>query len=242
MRDDGLGHSGDGDSELDQALSGGSAQTVGRFRFYIDEERWEWSDEVQQMHGYAPGELPAPTTAQVLAHKHPDDHEHFVGALEDTRRTRAAFSTRHRMIDANGVHHRLVVVGDQLRDESGAVVGTHGFYIDVTPAEAAYEGRISAAVADVSDRRVVIEHAKGMLGLLYGLDAEAAFALLKWRSQEANVKLRALAVQLVEDFRALSGQSDELPPRRVYDQTLMTVHERVSDRESHAVHRSSDNT
>jgi hypothetical protein len=29
---------------LDQVLSGGQSQTVGQFRFYIDDERWEWSD------------------------------------------------------------------------------------------------------------------------------------------------------------------------------------------------------
>jgi hypothetical protein len=36
-----------GDTAL-QALSGGHSQTVGQFCFYIDDERWEWSDEVQQ--------------------------------------------------------------------------------------------------------------------------------------------------------------------------------------------------
>jgi AmiR/NasT family two-component response regulator len=49
----------------------------------------------------------------------------------------------------------------------------------------------------------VIEQAKGMLMLVYGLDAAAAFDLLRWRSQESNIKLRRLAQQLVEDFRAI---------------------------------------
>lgn len=51
------------DTPLDKALSGCQSQAVGQFRFYIDDERWEWSNEVQQMHGYAAGSLPSPTTA-----------------------------------------------------------------------------------------------------------------------------------------------------------------------------------
>ena len=74
--DNALGDASRADAELDQALTGGQSQTVGQFRFYITDERWDWSDEVQQMHGYAPGSLPNPTTAQVLSHKHPDDYAH----------------------------------------------------------------------------------------------------------------------------------------------------------------------
>jgi fructose-specific component phosphotransferase system IIB-like protein len=199
---------------------------VGKFRFYIDDEVWEWSDEVQQMHGYAPGTMPRPTTAQVLAHKHPDDVQYVAGALEDTRRTRAAFSTRHRMIDRAGAEHRVVLVGDQLLDDNGDVVGTHGYYIDVSPAQAGYEACITQAVADVSSQRAVIEQAKGMLMLLYGLDDLSAFDLLKWRSQESNVKLRTLAERLVDEFRELSGP--RLPPRNAYDRRFMQLDERAT--------------
>jgi hypothetical protein len=44
--------------------------------------------------------MPNPTTEQVLAHKHAGDRNHVLDALEDTRR--AAFSTRHRLIDIAG--------------------------------------------------------------------------------------------------------------------------------------------
>jgi hypothetical protein len=75
----------------------------------------------------------------------------------------------------------------------------------------------------------VIEQAKGMLSLLYGIDAEAAFALLRWRSQESNVKLRALAQRVVADFRNVRG----LDPggRSVYDELFVTAHQRVTDSE-----------
>ena len=38
-----------GDDTLEQALAGGSPQRVGWFRFYFADERWEWSEQVQQM-------------------------------------------------------------------------------------------------------------------------------------------------------------------------------------------------
>ena len=73
----------------------------------------------------------------------------------------------------------------------------------------------------------VIEQAKGMLSLLYGVDELAAFEMLRRSSQESNVKLRSLAAQLVADFRALSDE--ELPARASYDMLLMTVGQRVRD-------------
>jgi hypothetical protein len=219
VSNDGLGGGLRPDTELDQALSGGRSQTVGRFRFFIEDERWEWSDEVQLIHGYQPGELPAPSTQQVLKHKHPEDYGHVLGALEDTRRMRAAFSTRHRMIDLQGREHRINVVGDLMRNEQGDVIGTEGFYIDVTPAEDSFQDRISAGIAEVSDRRAVIEQAKGMLAMAYGLEDDAAFQILKWISQRSNKKLREVAELLVREFRALSAPV--LPLRHVYDDVLM---------------------
>ena len=57
----------------------------------------------------------------------------------------------------------------------------------------------------------------------------ATFEMRRRRSQEANVKLRSLAAQLVADFRALSDE--ELPARAIYDMLLMTVDQRVRDSE-----------
>ncbi|WP_293004529.1 PAS and ANTAR domain-containing protein [Mycobacterium sp.] len=206
-------------SEVDQTRYGDQRHTVGRFEFFIDDERWQWSEEVQLIHGYAGGEMPNPTTREVLAHKHPDDYEHVRAALQDSLRTRAPFSSRHRMIDKRGREHRIAVVGDVMRDAMGSVIGTQGFYIDVTPAEAAVQARITEGVTEVSNKRAVIEQAKGMLAVVYGLEDDAAFELLKWLSQRSNTKLRAIAQRLVEQFRALSAPV--LPARNVYDEVLM---------------------
>lgn len=214
------------------ALASGEHQHVGWFRFHFADERWEWSEQVQRMHGYEPGTV-EPTTELVLAHKHPDDYGQVAATLAEIRRTGAAFSTRHRIVDTHGHTHHVVVVADQLFGDDGTtVIGTHGFYIDIDATPSAQpeareqQQRVSEAVAEIAEARSGIEQAKGMLMLVYRITADAAFELLKWRSQETNTKLRALTEQIVKDFLELDYQ-ELLPHRSVYDRLLLTAHLRV---------------
>ncbi|MGW0161715.1 PAS and ANTAR domain-containing protein [Mycobacterium sp. NPDC003323] len=213
-----------------RGLVGGTPQRVGWFRFYFADERWEWSAEVELLHGYEPGTA-HPTTDLVLAHKHPDDYGQVAATLDEVRRTAAAFSTRHRIIDTRGDTHHVVVVADQLFDDAGeAVIGTHGFYVDVTPVRHAdarrQQARVDEAVAEFAEARSGIEHAKGMLMLIYRVGSVAAFELLQWRAQATGTELRALSEQIVKDFLELDYQ-DLLPHRSVYDRLLLTAHLRV---------------
>jgi fructose-specific component phosphotransferase system IIB-like protein len=211
---------------VDNALAGGEPQRVGSFRFYFADQRWEWSPQVERMHGYEPGTV-SPTTDLVLSHKHPDDHGQVAGTLEEIRRTSAAFSNRHRIIDVAGNVHHVVVVGDRLHDDDGTVIGTHGFYVDVTPSmQQVHQERVTEEVSGIAEARAAIEQAKGMLMLVYRITADTAFDLLRWRSQETNVKLRTLAEQVTADFLGL-GYDDVLPSRDDYNHLLLTVHQRV---------------
>jgi hypothetical protein len=64
------------------------------------------------------------------------------------------------------------------------------------------------------------------------MDEAAAFELLRWRSQETNVKLRFLAAQVAADFLTVTG-SEQFPPRSAYDKLLLTAHLRINaDNES----------
>ncbi len=180
---------------------------------------------MHRMHGYEPGTV-APTTELVLSHKHPDDLAQVKATLDEVLRTHGAFSTRHRIIDTRGHIRHLVVVGDQLRDGAGEVVGPHGFYVDLSATKEQEQELVSAAVAEIAESRAVIEQAKGMLMLIYRIGAASAFDLLRWRSQETNVKLRMFAAQLLADPVALND--DETPPRRcAYDQLLLSAHLRI---------------
>lgn len=199
---------------IEQALAGGLPQRVGWFRFYFADQRWEWSEQVQQMHGYAPGTI-TPTTELVLSHKHPDDRQQVAARIDDIVHTRRPFGARFRIVDVGGNVRSVVVVGDRLDDDGGVVIGTHGFYIDVSPPEQIREELVSARVAEIAERRAPIEQAKGMLMMTYGIDEDSAFELLRWRSQETNTKLRLLAEQRsrpsLQLDRGCSGQQRPTP-------------------------------
>jgi hypothetical protein len=197
---------------IERALAGGSPQQVGWFRYYFADERWEWSDQVQRLHGYEPGTV-VPTTALVLSHKHPDDYVQVAATLEEIRRTHRTFSTRHRIIDTKRILHDVIVIGDRL-------------YVDVTQTDRARAEFVTAAVAEIAENRATIEQAKGMLMLIYRISGESAFELLKWRSQETNIKLRVLAEQVLHDFGQLIYE-EVLPPRATFDHLLLTAHLRV---------------
>lgn len=214
-------------SDDDQPSEGvGRTQNAGWFRFYFDDDRWEWSPEVAILHGYQPGTV-TPSTELVLSHKHPDDREHIAHLLAEIRSGQQAFSSSHRIVDAAGTIHHVIVVADTLADADGGIVGTQGFYVDITPSQDSEQRRLSAAIAEFAENRAIIEQAKGMLMVVYGITADAAFDLLRWRSQEANVKLRLLAEQVLVDFAGLA-QRGHSPGRAAYDNLLLTADRRIA--------------
>lgn len=194
---------------LDEVLMRGHSQRVGRFRLLFDGERWEWSDAVARMHGYQPGEV-TPTTELLLSHKHPDDRDNVAQTLRRVLHDGEPFSSRHRIVDTANTVHFVVVVGERLLDSTGKQIGTAGFYIDVTDAHNTdIQASFGENLAEVVATRAVIEQAKGALMLMYGIDAERAFDVLTWRSQEANLKVRAIAEALLAEI----ATAVDMPPR-----------------------------
>ena len=89
------------------------------------------------------------------------------------------------------------------------------------------EERISEAVDAIAASRALIEQTKGMLMFVYGIDADAAFDLLRKQSQQHNIKLRLLAEQIVQDLVELSTKSS-LAGRLAIDGLLLTAHQRIT--------------
>ena len=158
------------------ALKNGSADTnghrairpcdrVGSFRYFRAGDRWEWSDTVAAMHGYPPGAV-EPTTALVMSHKHPDDAAKVSLLIEAMAGRGQPFSSRHRIIDRTGRIRHVLVIGEQLCDD-GAVVGSEGFYVDLS--DLGQDLSVDAAIADFTEHRAQIEQAKGILMAVYGI-------------------------------------------------------------------------
>jgi hypothetical protein len=198
---------------------------VGSFRFWFVGQRWEWSDELARMHGYQPGTV-EPTTELLMSHKHPDDRGHVQDLLDRALLSKSSFSSRHRFIDTAGTVHDAIVVADRVSDATGAVVGTAGYYLDLTATFV--ENRqvaLDEALPDLFETRAVIEQAKGILMAIYRVSPEQAFGVLRWRSQETNTKLRSLANQVISEISTLPMASADV--QAAFDHLLLTVHQRI---------------
>lgn len=212
---------------IDPVLPAGAGLflNAGSFRFWFVDQRWEWSDEVARMHGYEPGAV-QPTTELLMSHKHPDDRAHVQDVLDFALQSGEPFSSRHRFIDTAGVVHDAIVVADRMHDENGTVLGTAGHYIDLTDSfDEARQEVLDEALPDLFENRAAIEQIKGVLMYVYRVSAEQAFRVLQWRSQETNIKVRALARQLLEEITTLESPSSIAQSQ--FDHLLLSVHERI---------------
>ncbi|MGD3151582.1 PAS and ANTAR domain-containing protein [Tsukamurella tyrosinosolvens] len=206
--------------------AGGTTPVIGTFRFYFDGERWEWSDEVARMHGYEPGAV-RPTTALVLAHKHPDDKGAVAEIIENAVAARVPFSSRHRIVDTSGRVRTVVVVADRIM-EDGEVVGSFGAYVDFTgTVQSEVRSFVDQLLPRLTASREAIDCAKGMIMLVYGLSADRAFDVLRWRSQQSNVKIRVLAERLVADVADEGTGWVTTHARATFDHLLLTGHTRI---------------
>jgi PAS domain S-box-containing protein len=199
---------------VDLVLGLGEPQKVGRFRFFLEGQRWEWSDAVARMHGYDAGAV-EPTTELLLRHKHPEDRERAAAVLDHVIKGKP-FSSRHRIIDTAGHTRCVVVAGDRMVDDAGVLIGTSGFYVDVTDS---LHSEITNVLEAVADARARIEQAKGVLIAAYGISAERAFDVLVWRSQETNLKVRDLAARFLD---AVAGTASA-ETRTHVDHALLTL-------------------
>jgi hypothetical protein len=160
-----------------------------------------------------------PTTELVLSHKHPDDLADVKGLL---RQSEAPFGSRHRIRTTTGDIRNVVVVGDAVTDADGRITATRGFYVDITAAfNADLQHSITNELQVIVPQREIIEQAKGMLMVTYQISADAAFGILRWRSQEHNVKLAIIAERLVADLPVLHSGHPAL--RAPVDHYLMTL-------------------
>jgi hypothetical protein len=182
----------------------GAATGVCLGRYDVRTGRWWWSDSTYRLHGFEPGEV-VPTTALILAHKHPDDRERVRTTLEQALRTGEPFSIVHRIVDAHGVGRVVSLAGQGRRDpETREVVELETYWADATPqVEQAATERANEAIRASARSRAAIEPAQGLLAFACRVEPEEAFELLRRASMDRNIPVRDLACGLMA--RASSG-------------------------------------
>lgn len=198
-------------SEIERALTLGINHLVGRYRYELATQRWWWSDETYQIHGFEPGDV-VPTTKLILAHKHPNDRARVSRVLKTAAATGEPFSSVHRIMDARGTERTLTVVGQGRRDPAThQVCELVGYFVDISvtvqalASEAASESiRASAAT------RASIEQAKGIIAFVLGVEPAEAFERLRVTSNETNVAVRDVAREIVDLTSAAGSTADVL--------------------------------
>jgi len=172
------------------AMAGGTSEPLGWFEYDVPSGTWTWSASLFQMHGFEPGEI-VPTTEIFEAHKHPQDRQHTDEVLAAVLQTGQPFCCRHRIITNQQQVRTVVTIGRGELDPDGRVRRVFGYFVDITDAgRRASEADIHDAVEKSAATRAVIEQAKGALMVVQGVSAEDAFAVLRWHSSHANLKLR----------------------------------------------------
>ena len=171
---------------------------VGYYTYLVADDHWTWSDGVYELHGYAPGAVPA-TTKLMLEHKHPDDMARAFEVLETAVADGRPFSCYHRIIDTTKQVRSVLSVGRGVMGDSGRVEKITGFFVDLTEVRRTEtQVEVESALLRIAQTRSVIDQAKGMLMVVTGCDADQAFGVLRTYSSHKNVKLNDLAQRLVE--------------------------------------------
>jgi hypothetical protein len=198
-----------------------SVRLVGRFSYDVSSGTWDWDDEVFRIHGLQPGSI-TPTTDYLLTCKHPEDRARVAEVLTRAGTTGEVFSISYRIIGADEVERRVVLIceGGMCEDDGVTTIG--GYYVDLT-ADFREEGEALAnqAIVASAEHRATIEQAKGSLMLAYGLDADQAFAMLQWWSSSRNVKIRDLANRLIDTAR--TGEASDTGIRNRFDVLLHDI-------------------
>ena len=185
---------------------------VGRFEYTASTGRWRWSDGMFLIHGMAPGDV-VPTLAIMSRHIHPEDRGRVLDALGQCGVDGLPFGCQYRLLDLTGAERSVTLTGAGGSDDD-TLRTVAGFLVDITAAQRdAVALQVNEELTQALRSHAVIDQAKGALMLGYGIDGDAAFELLRWGSQQRNVRLLTLAERLVAAVEAGGGLGSDTRQR-----------------------------
>lgn len=169
------------------------------------------------LHGMSPGEV-VPTRALFVSHVHPEDRCGVEAVLDGTLTAGEPAVCAYRLIDLTGETKEVLLALSPV-DETGTV---RGFLInDTERVRQAVAHGVNAELQLALESHAAIDQAKGALMAVYGVDSESAFQLLRWASQQRNVRLRTLAERLITALQCAGGLGTQV--RALVDETFLAV-------------------
>ena len=194
---------------MDLTVSDVPGGDVGHFSYIAATNSWWWSDGMYALYGYDPAGDVKLSPELVKQHKHPEDAERANRAREEALRTGGVYSCYHRIIDRAGRVRSVHTVARSATSDTGGVVRLDGFCVDLTMVRRAEtEVEVQAALAGMVEHRAVIDQAKGMIMVATGCTGDEAFECLSRYSQNANIKLSAIARRIVDAVESERGGTD----------------------------------
>jgi hypothetical protein len=160
----------------------------------------------------APGDV-VPTLALMSRHIHPQDRGRVLDALGKCGVDGEPFGCQYRLLQLGGTERSVTLTGAGEPDEAGQRT-VAGFIVDVTATQRdAVAHRVNEELTQALRSHAVIDQAKGAFMLGYGIDGDAAFELLRWGSQQRNVRLLTLAERLVTAVEVGGGLGSDTRQR-----------------------------
>ena len=193
------------------AVAGGSIVPVGRFSYDADADLWWWSDEMYRIHGFDPGQV-TPSTELLLDQRHPSDRRRSVEFLARALARADSFSTRYRIVDAQGRSRTVLSAGRVRRSVRGDLERVTGYVADLTMSLQRDSGRQPGHHArPVSSAGV--ERAIGALIAVGGLNEREAKDLLQDRCRAAGGQVQDVAAALVVELGQRAHEDPEAADR-----------------------------
>jgi len=202
-----------GDERLVSRFSGRIDDRVGRFIGRPQSDRWVWDQKLVAILRY-PAPVESVTLQTLLQHVVADERQLAADAFEAAVEHGRPVAVSCRLYAADGTLRSVLITAevletepselsmdtsldvDTLSDHSGPWLA--GLLIDLTELRlSAIRAVTEQAVTEALRHRAVVEQAKGIVMVVYRIDADAAFQLLRCHSQNSNTKLHVLAARLV---------------------------------------------
>lgn len=194
-----------------EVLGNGVPLLVGQYGVDLATGRWWWSDEVDTMHGWEPGEV-GRSLAALRGRTHPDDRERLVRSAAQALRRRRPFSGAHRVVDAHSRVRMVLVTGEGRPGPDGRVAEIVGHMVDMTPVlRDALDREVTRAVTRAVASAGAVERAKGALMAAGGLDEDGATQRLATAAHAGGLTLPDAAEHLVSAVARVGGaHTDEV--------------------------------